>query len=243
MSINNKDDANKYYQIVNDLVDNYTEKWKIRPSNLKRYLKPGGERFNKFLAKNGLKDIKGSDIILRDIIEDRHHMEKDGVITFESFKLFESDDFKIHSLSQCLYKGIGKSTSMMEKVLADVFDTSLGQIDIIDADKHIFKVNGWENENTLVIIYNKEEVGVIVGNMIDHLYGELSNKKIELTKSISVELSDLVKEDQFHDRMKSKFKKYPGYTDIALNTITDCIGDGYEHYKEEPDFHIWIKSQ
>ena len=37
MSINNREDANKYYQVINSLVDEYTEKHKIRPSNLKRY--------------------------------------------------------------------------------------------------------------------------------------------------------------------------------------------------------------
>ena len=38
MSINNREDANKYYQTINDLVDDYIDKWKIKPSNLKRYL-------------------------------------------------------------------------------------------------------------------------------------------------------------------------------------------------------------
>ena len=145
MSINNREDANRYYQMINDLVDEYTEKNKIRPSNLKRYLQPGSERFNKFLERNKLKDVKGAAVILKDIIEDRDSMEQDGVITFESFKMFESEEFKIHSMKQCLYKGIEKATSSQEKVLADHFDTNLGDIDIVDSDKHIFKLNDWEN--------------------------------------------------------------------------------------------------
>ena len=56
MSINNKEDANRYYQVINGLVDDYLDKWKVRPSNLKRYLQPGSERFNKFLERNKLKD-------------------------------------------------------------------------------------------------------------------------------------------------------------------------------------------
>jgi hypothetical protein len=39
MSINSKEDANKYYQVVNNLVDDYIDKWKIKPSNLKKILK------------------------------------------------------------------------------------------------------------------------------------------------------------------------------------------------------------
>ena len=77
MSINTREDANKYYQMINDLVDEYTEKNKIRPSNLKRYLQPGSERFNRFLERNKLNDIKGASVILKDVIEDRENMEKD----------------------------------------------------------------------------------------------------------------------------------------------------------------------
>jgi len=54
MSINNREDANKYYQIINELVDEYIDKWKIRPKNLKKYLRPGSDRFNKFLLRHSL---------------------------------------------------------------------------------------------------------------------------------------------------------------------------------------------
>ena len=48
---------NKYYQQINELIDDYMDKWKIRPSNLKRYLQPGSERFTKFLHRNNLKEV------------------------------------------------------------------------------------------------------------------------------------------------------------------------------------------
>ena len=54
MSINNREDANRYYQLVNELVDDYMNNSKIKPSNLKRYLQPGSDRFNKFLSRNNL---------------------------------------------------------------------------------------------------------------------------------------------------------------------------------------------
>ena len=31
MLINNREDANRYYQIINDLIDDYIYKWKIKP--------------------------------------------------------------------------------------------------------------------------------------------------------------------------------------------------------------------
>jgi hypothetical protein len=235
MSINNREDANRYYQMINDLVDEYTEKNKIRPSNLKRYLQPGSERFNRFLDRNKLKDIKGASVILKDIIEDRESMEKDGVITFESFKMFESEEFKIHSLKQCLYKGIEKATQKMEKVLADHFDTNLGEIDIVDADKHIFKINDWNNQEIDVVIYSKEEMNIILTNVVEHLYGELSKKKIELSKHISIELSDLIKEDVFTNKIENILNE-----DMAKNLISDCLDNNFKFKSEFQDYFIWI---
>lgn len=235
MAINSREEANKYYQIVNELVDDYLDKWKIRPSSLKRYLQPGSERFNKFLERNKLKDIKGADRILQDIIEDRFHMEKDGVITFESFKMFESEEFKIYSMKQCLYKGIEKSTQKMEKVLADHFDTNLGDIDIVDSDKHIFKINDWNNQDVQVVIYSKEEMDVILTNIVDHLYEELSKKKIELSKHISIELTDLIKKESFIDKFE-----YILTDDLAKKLISDCLDNGFEFKSEFNGHFIWI---
>jgi hypothetical protein len=234
MSINNREDANKYYQMINELVDDYIDKWKIRPSSLKKYLQPGSERFNRFLERNKLKDIKGSEVILKDIIEDREHMEKDGVITFESFKMFESEDFKIHSLQQCLYKGIEKADIKMEKELADYFDVNLGDIDIVNSDKHIFKVNDWKNDDWNVVIYSKEEMDVILTNIADHLFEDLSKRKVELTKSISIELSDLIKEEAFESKIMSIMTR-----DLAKSLIGECLGD-YKFEAESNNHFIWI---
>ena len=226
MSISNREDVNKYYQILNELVDEYTEKNKIRPSNLKRYLQPGSERFSRFLEKNKMKDIKRADVILKDILDDREAMEKDGVITFESFKIFESSEFKIHSMKECLYKGIEKSTQKMEKVLADYFDTNLGHIDSVDSDKHIFKISDWEKQDCNVIIYSKEEVDVIKYNMFDHLYDEISKSKFEIVTDISIELSRLIDKDIFESKLSNIFTE-----EKLIKTITDCLGD-YKFEKE-----------
>jgi hypothetical protein len=44
----------------------------------------------------------------------------------------------------------------MEKLLADHFDANLSDIDIVDANKHIFRVTNWDENAVLVIIYSKE---------------------------------------------------------------------------------------
>ncbi len=236
MSINSREDANKYYQTINTLVDDYIDRWKVRPSNLRRYLQPGSERFNKFLERNGLKDIKGADRVLRDIIEDRDHMEKDGVITFESFKIFESDEFKIASLRQCLYKGINKATNVHEKILADVFDTSLGHIDIIDSDRHIFKIDVWGKIND-VVIYSKEELDLITENMLEYLYDEVKTKKVDLSGGIKIGLGNLITEESFKKEVKENIFSISK----PVNLVTQCLG--YEFKSEFENYFIWIKNE
>jgi hypothetical protein len=235
MSINTREDANKYYNLINELVDDYIDNWKIRPSNLKRYLKPGSERFNKFLLRNKLSEIKGASVILSDIIEDRSSMEKDGVLTFETFKYFESETFKIDSLKECLYKGVEKADIKMEKILADFFDTNLSSIDILDADKHIFKIEDWENDDWNVIIYSKEDLQIIQDNIIEHLYKEISEKEVELTSNIKIGLSKLINQDIFNDLMFNIFNE-----DKLVKTITDLLSNDYKFKSEESGYFIWI---
>lgn len=235
MSIKSREDANKYYQIVNELVDEYMSKGKIRPSNLKRYLQPGSERFKKFLIRNKLNEITGIDRVLSDVIEDRANMESDGVLTFENFKFFESDEFKIASMKQCLYKGIEKADLNMEKVLADIFDTNLGSIDIVDSEKHCFKIEDEEE----VFIYSKEDISVIGLNIIDHLYDELCKKEVVLADDISINLSDLVGKESFEKKMHDFFTE-----EFLLKLIGKLLDS--EYYKEgesvgKGDHFVWRK--
>lgn len=240
MSIKGREDANKYYQLINNLVDEYTERWKIRPSNLKRYLKPGSERFNKFLERNKLKEVIGSERVLRDIIEDRAGMESDGVFTFESYKLLESEEFKIESLKQCLYKGIEKSTMEMEKILADHFDTNLGSIDIIDPHKHIFKLEDWEGDDRKVVIYSLEELDIIKYNILDFIYEELSKKTVKLTESIEMELDSIIDYDVFFSKAEVKFNDQ-----FIVKIITDSLGSEYIFEGTDKvtngNYFIWIQ--
>jgi hypothetical protein len=240
MSINSREDANKYYQVVNKLVDEYIDKWKIKPTNLKRYLKNGSDKFEKFIDRNGLKDINGIKQVINDVIEDRVHMESDGVLTFERFKVFESDDFKITSIIQCLYKGIGKTDIKAEKFLADHFDANLSQIDIVDTDKHMFKISNWENEDLLVIVYNKDEFDIIKENIKEHLYDELLKQQIDLIVGVSLKLNTIIDKDKFNTDIESK---------LTDNLITDLINDSLEmnytkfDFEKTDDYYLWIKKQ
>ena len=235
MSINNREDANKYYQQINELIDDYMDKWKVRPSNLKRYLQPGSERFNKFLHRNNLKEVNGIDQVLSDVIDDRVNMEADGILTFESFKFFESDEFKVSNLKQCLYKGIEKSDLTMEKVLADVFDTNLGSIDVVDSDKHIFKVNDWNGKDINVLIYSKEDLELIKGNMLDSLFEELSLNELSISANIKIYLRDIIDYGKSRDIIEVELDE--NFLDIISNLLE------MEDYESFNGYQIWIEKR
>ena len=232
--INNREDANRYYQQINELIDDYIDKWKIKPSNLGRYLKPSSDRFNKLLGRNNLKEVNGIDRILSDVIEDRVNMERDAVLTFENFKFFESDEFKISNLKVCLYKGIEKADLNMEKVLADVFDTNLGSIDVIDSSKHIFKINDWNGEDMNVLIYSKEDLEIIKNNMIDCLFDELKSKKVLLGGLIEISLKDITSD--------VGYIRFSIGKELKLNEVISNLLE-MESYKSFNGYQIWIEKK
>ncbi len=235
MSITNREEANQYYKLVNKLVDEYIDGHKIRPSKLSAYLKPGGQRFNKFLERNKLKDITGADRILRDIIEDREHMEKDGVITFESFNLLESSEWKVSNLRECIYKGIEKADLKMEKILADYFDINLGAIDILDSDKHKFSIEDWKNDDWKVVIYSEEEIDVIKNNLVEYLYGDISKKEIGLTEEVSIKLDNLIDMEKFEEKLLDLLNE-----DKINKIICQCLGEDWSFEASSKGHFIYV---
>jgi len=228
--INNREDANKYYQQVNELIDDYIDKWKIKPSNLGRYLKNGSDRFNKFLKRNNLKEVNGIDRVLSDVIEDRINMERDAVLTFENFKFFESDEFKIIDLKSCLEKGIEKADLNMEKALADAFDTNLSSIEIIESNKHLFKVDGWNEFE--IVIYSSEDLEIIKNNLVDYLVEDLKSKKVNLGGIIEFSLKDITSD--------VGFIRFSIGREIELKSVISKLLE-MEHYKSFNGYEIWKK--
>jgi hypothetical protein len=172
------------------------------------------------MERNGLKDVKNVDRVIKDVIDDRISMEKDLVRTFESFKFFESDEYKVISLRQCLYKGIDKSNIHHEKILADHFDVSLSHIDIINSDKHIFKIETL-NGDLECVIYTQNELEIIKENMEEYCLDQIFNKKIKL-EGIGVDIQVNIKE--FID--KEKFTNHIAEM-LSMEKVFDIIEEIY----------------
>ena len=83
--IRNSEDANKYYQLVNQYVDDYIEefikKHKFKPSRVESYLLENKAKLKNFISRRGLSDVNGIEQVLSDILQDRVSMRKDSVMT------------------------------------------------------------------------------------------------------------------------------------------------------------------
>lgn len=227
MIVNDRESANKYFQVVNDLINNYINKHKIKPTNLKRYLKKGSDRYNRFLERNNLHEIKNIDVVIRNVIEDRCHMEKDNVMTFESF--INDKPFLPKDLNQCVYINIQKATEQMERVIADYFDTNLGSVDIIDTNKHLFTVDGWEEPKN-IIIYTIDEMDIIKDNILDFYYFLTTAERLEITQNLNIDLVDVVIQDVFKEKLGNAISE-SNLIDIIKN-ILNCnfVDKSRNHY-------------
>ena len=252
MSINNREDANKYYKEINKLLDDYMESGKIRPSNLKDYMRPGSERSNRFLHRNNYKEVVGIDQIFSDVIEDRVNMERDGILKFENFKYFESDEFKMSSLEQCLYKGIGKADKDMEKTLANVFRSDLGSgsIENLDSDenintylssvkladnyKHLFRIDDW-GKNIETVIYSKEDLDIIYLNVVEYLYDEFQKKEIEIVPGIKIALNTMIDKKGFETGVHSYFDE-----SVWLDLVGNLLK--MDFHTQVGKYYIWVKN-
>jgi len=231
--IKSTEDANKYYQVVNQYVDEYVEKWKIKPNNLKNYLLGNKSRLVNFLERKGLKEVTNINQVISDIVDDRIAIFNDDILKFENFKFFESEEFKILNLKQCLYKGVGSATIDHEKILADQFDCSLSEIDITSSEKHEFTLINNSNSQRDIVIYKSEEISIIKENLKDYIFNQTYKKSIELdfgdtNIDLKIDIKDFINESDFKNKI-----------DILLNDnikkIISSILD-MKVYKSEDNF-------
>lgn len=187
--INNSEDANKYYKLINGYIDEYVEKHKIDPLKLKKYLK-NNQKMISFLKRKGLNDIKNINRVLDDIIDDRISIEKDLVKNFESYKVFESNIFNIND---CIDKGVDVSNITHEKIIADYFDISLSHINIINSNKHIFEVETL-NGKLQCIVFNNNDINIIKENLKEYYLNKFKNYKLKVD-TIDI-LSSLIVDDK-----------------------------------------------
>jgi len=186
--INNSNDLNTYYKLINQYIDEYIDKG-IKPSKLNKYLNKNN--LQNFLERRGLKNIIKIDQVVKDVLEDRVALERDSIMKFESFQVFESYKIQFNNIKECLYKNIGKSNITHEKILADFYDVSLSQIDIINSEEHIFKINNF-NQEFKCIVYTLDELSIISENLKELINQKMMEENIQIDYKIQIPVKEFI---------------------------------------------------
>jgi hypothetical protein len=236
--ITNTEEANFYYQKVNELVDKYIKEHKIRPSELNRYL---SKNMQSFLENSGIGDVEGINRIVMDVISHRNHMELDGVLTFESFR----------DLNESIVS-IGGATVDHEKKLADFYNTSMGHIELVDDGLHLYKVNDF-NEKIVAVIFSEKELDSVYSNIESKIIQENKSRtlsisdidNISLDQSVRINLGDIISEDKLKSILKEKLNKdfilsyikrsVQSKQDIPVNFSSDRL----KFKGESGGYYIW----
>lgn len=236
--ISNREEANKYYKLVNNAINDFMGETKARPSEVHKYLTKNGV---KFLKRLELSDVEGIDSVLNDVLLHRRHMEDDKVITFESFsKLNESSI------------NVGSPSVEHEKVLADIFNTSLGHIDVLDPQLHLFKISDF-GKDVYAIIFNESEISKIKKDLIIKIKDEVTSKVMNISdvdgvsiSPIKFWLSDILDESKVLEVINSKIS-----SDMVFNFIKSSLFKStsldfdlgrFDNFKEYSGYFIWFSN-
>lgn len=210
--ITNSSELSKYYSEVNKFIDEYIKLYKVTPSEIYRYI---NKNLSRFLNKFNLTDIENIERIVKDVIEHRKNMERDKIFKFEQFNT---------QLNESIIE-VGSVTIEHEKILADYFNTSLGHIDVIDPNLHLFEIKDFD-QSVKSIVFSNEEVKSISDKLIDRITDELSSMEVSLNSidgqslinPFDFLLGSIVSESQLKSNIQSKLNG-----DKLIEVITTFI--------------------
>jgi hypothetical protein len=235
--ITNREEANQFYEKINSLIDIYIDKYKIRPNEVYKYINKNKESF---LEDSGLSDVYGIDKVLNDVIEHRKNMEIDKVLKFENFSYINESVLEINI-----------SSVEHEKVLADYYNTSLGNIECSDENLHLYSINDFSDKFS-AIIYSNSEIESINKNILDSLTKEVESKVLNISKIDGVDIgvdmrlwiSEFIDKEKLLSILKDKISK-ENVIKIISNLIKDKKStknlntDKIKYIDKFDGYHIW----
>lgn len=224
----NPENINYYYDKVNELIDQYFE-WDIRPSALRKYMKRGSYGMKNFIDKNDLSSVKGIERVIEDVVEDRYAMEKDGVLTFESFENIGTygDSENIDDL---LLLDVDDKDNY-KKVLADYYKVSFDSIQENDDfnDYASFNVSGIKLQSE-VRIYSNDDLEILKERYIDYITKRLMKDEVRINfLGFRKDIEDLFDESQIKSSLENNI-----YNDELIRLISN--------YLKHDDLHLITKN-
>lgn len=239
------DNINDFYDKINELIDSYFESWKIKPSALKRYLKPGSIGLKKFIDRNELNDIIKIEKIITDVVDDRYGMEKDGIIKFESFNdldlsLDPNDNNKIDIIysfwTHPIFENISPSNIEYEKSICDKYRVSLGHVSVIDLDRHIYEVSHHEG-SFKVFVLSDEDISNIMNNFKMIILDRIYNKTIDMKDiNFKINLSKILRnKEDLLNQLEIKVNH-----DHTIKVIIDLLqNDDFDYSGKLKGYYFW----
>ncbi len=187
--IENRKQLNDFFKKVNEEVDKYIIEHHIKPSRLSKYIISNGG-IDKFVEEIGLSDIEDINKVVEQVLKSRLHMEKDGIMKFESFRINENIDTTNDVLinESILLKSIGDSTIEHEKIVADYFDTSLGHVEESNISKHLYVVDASDGKYN-AYVFTDVDMDTILENIEEFVYNNIPLEvEIKLTENKSIKV-------------------------------------------------------
>jgi hypothetical protein len=180
--ITNREEANSYYKKINEIIDEYINNWKIKPTEVYHYF---NRNMNSFIDEIGMSDVIGIQKVVEDIISHKKNIELDSVMTYENFNL--------SSISTELEK---------EKVIGDFFNVGLGHIEILDRENNIFRVKDF-GKNIFVGCLSQEDVNKLKELLVNEIVESTKTKPVSLSiegSSVKFWLSEIIDAEELRIR-------------------------------------------
>lgn len=235
--ITNTEESNYYHNIVNDLIHSYIKEWNIKPTKLKEFF---SKNELSFLKQNKLDDVIGINKVVSNVLEDIVAMELDGLLKFDDFSLNES------------LLSIGKSNNTHEDILGDFYNTSLGHINPINDDIHLYEIDDF-GQKIKSIIFSKEEINKIKNVLRDKYLEEVKKNTLSVgnlgnlkTLKFNIKVEKIIDIDKYNKLFDDEINEHNILR--IINTILDNKNtfeeegisfNKIEYKKLYKNFHIW----
>jgi hypothetical protein len=189
----NRQEVTSIYKRISDKIKKRYSAHDISENDIINYL---SKNSNRFIESNSLDEISSK--VFKDILNHKKNrvmdMKKkkknDSILNFNNFTSINESFFEIE-----------KPTIEHEKVLADLFNTSVGHVEIVDEENHIYSVTDFQIRE-MVCILSEKDFEKVKSNILMKLIEEIS------AKSLVIEEVDNVKFDvQFMLDIKDIFDK------------------------------------
>jgi hypothetical protein len=243
----NTEQNNEYYKLINGYVEDYISNHKISPRNLRNYFM-NNEKLNSFLKRYKLDDVDGIKRVFRDVIDDWHSIEADAVMTFEKFQKMNEDNGSIN---------IQEANMEYEKVLADLYHTSVGHVNEIDSKEHTYTVKDFGKEID-VVIYSNDDIESFKKDIMPILINKTKSEDVDLLKidvglrsrnpiqsNITFKVEEILDEEKLEKKLSDVLSngKILKIMDSFINNKEEILFNSTEKkwiYKQEyRGFHIW----